>query len=639
MTKKLLILIIILIQSFLINAQSEIELVLSTGHTKEITKIDYSPDGKYIITIAKDHVIKIWDSRSGKEVSTLAGHSSDISFTTWSPDNKFFLSFSYVDATINLWDVINGKLVSSKTESWYSSIIYFFWSKKGKLKALNEYGDIYTFKTSLEIKSINKTPFKKVKTTYHQAKLSNNKSMIALISSDCDLEIWTSNMGKRLAKYRGLCFSEFQGRQIVWSQDDLFIFYPGFSIDVKKLVRLKYDEEGEDIQINPKDANALTSFQNVLYISNYANDEKIDSLYSANIEYIKGFVWNLAGDKVLFSAEDTNQIPCTGVFNAANQNIELFVSNTDFCYGSPQAKYFIAEEYYSEKGISVWDLESKTKIFSSKDRIKYGIKIQEPFSFDASYFISSSYDTLIVRDTKSFKAVLKVFDVDFASWSPYHNYLFIKTFDNGVFLYKFGNQIEKDSIGRLTSVNNQIQEASWLQESSSLYLRCSATLYHLNFDKKSLFPVSLYNGMKYSPSGKFYVYFSGFYRNEAVLIDVSSGKKFKKLMGHSKRINNLLMLSKYNNIVISSDDKSTKLFSLKGLDLINSYIGNIPIGVVACNNNSTLLATYFETPFSLGYSHHQPNICIYNLETGNIDQKIKLGKDLENYGANTFFAN
>jgi hypothetical protein len=44
------------------------------GHSKWVTSVAYSPDGKHIVSGSVDNTVKIWDSTTGKEVSVLVYH-------------------------------------------------------------------------------------------------------------------------------------------------------------------------------------------------------------------------------------------------------------------------------------------------------------------------------------------------------------------------------------------------------------------------------------------------------------------------------------------------------------------------------------------------------------------------------------
>ena len=40
-----------------------------------ITNLEFTPDGKFIVSAGEDKVIRVWDWRAGKTVRTMRGHS------------------------------------------------------------------------------------------------------------------------------------------------------------------------------------------------------------------------------------------------------------------------------------------------------------------------------------------------------------------------------------------------------------------------------------------------------------------------------------------------------------------------------------------------------------------------------------
>ena len=44
------------------------------GHSKTVSSVAYSPDGKHIVSGSDDRTVKVWDSQTGKEVNVLFCH-------------------------------------------------------------------------------------------------------------------------------------------------------------------------------------------------------------------------------------------------------------------------------------------------------------------------------------------------------------------------------------------------------------------------------------------------------------------------------------------------------------------------------------------------------------------------------------
>ena len=80
------------------------------GHSTQIYRLAFSPDGKIVATASWDRTIKLWNAMDGKLIRTLNGkHDSFILGLSFSPDGKMLVS-SGQDKTVRLWSV-NGKLL------------------------------------------------------------------------------------------------------------------------------------------------------------------------------------------------------------------------------------------------------------------------------------------------------------------------------------------------------------------------------------------------------------------------------------------------------------------------------------------------------------------------------------------------
>jgi len=72
------------------------------GHQAVVSKIDISPDGKYVLTASKDKTLKLWDLY-GNLLVNFEGHTDDINDIDFSPDGAYIASCSK-DKTIRLWN-------------------------------------------------------------------------------------------------------------------------------------------------------------------------------------------------------------------------------------------------------------------------------------------------------------------------------------------------------------------------------------------------------------------------------------------------------------------------------------------------------------------------------------------------------
>jgi WD40 repeat protein/serine/threonine protein kinase len=69
--------------------------------------VAFTPNGERLVTVGAERTVKVWDSRTGKELYRLPGHSGDVVAVAISPDGRWLASAGE-DSTVALWD----------TETW-----------------------------------------------------------------------------------------------------------------------------------------------------------------------------------------------------------------------------------------------------------------------------------------------------------------------------------------------------------------------------------------------------------------------------------------------------------------------------------------------------------------------------------------
>lgn len=78
------------------------------GHTKPISQVRISPNGRFIASASADATLKIWDAATGAHMDTLVGHMAGVSCLAWTPDSNTIASGSD-DKAIRLWDRVTGR--------------------------------------------------------------------------------------------------------------------------------------------------------------------------------------------------------------------------------------------------------------------------------------------------------------------------------------------------------------------------------------------------------------------------------------------------------------------------------------------------------------------------------------------------
>ena len=73
-----------------------------------VLALAYSPDGQTIVTGSMDHKVRLWQTKTGKNLLDLQGHSDAVTTVAFGLDGKSFLSTS-ANGTLFRWNAITGK--------------------------------------------------------------------------------------------------------------------------------------------------------------------------------------------------------------------------------------------------------------------------------------------------------------------------------------------------------------------------------------------------------------------------------------------------------------------------------------------------------------------------------------------------
>ncbi len=122
MTRAWYLLVWLVLFSFNMEAQDTTELVVQSGHFRPVKVVNFSPDGKYLVSVADDDQFILWEMATGKIVKIFNSYSSidgftnvvNISSACFSPDSRNVLSGCYSmqylrEHTTVLWDLAWGR--------------------------------------------------------------------------------------------------------------------------------------------------------------------------------------------------------------------------------------------------------------------------------------------------------------------------------------------------------------------------------------------------------------------------------------------------------------------------------------------------------------------------------------------------
>lgn len=163
------------------------------GHESQVNDVNYSPDGKFIISASSDNTIRLWDAYTGLLLHTFYGHMDTVNTASFSFNGELIVSASH-DNTIRIWDTMKKCLILSLNghSSQVNSAVF---SPDGKsiVSASND-STIRIWNSATGEETHKKRHMGKVNSVCY----SSDGKRIASAASDRTIRIWDAYSGEEI---------------------------------------------------------------------------------------------------------------------------------------------------------------------------------------------------------------------------------------------------------------------------------------------------------------------------------------------------------------------------------------------------------------------------------------------------------
>jgi WD40 repeat protein len=176
----------------------------------------WSPDGKYMASALDGgygNIVDVWDTTTGKVITTYHGHTDYVYQVAWSPDGKYVASAS-LDGTVQVWNASTGKTITN----YKGDSNAVAWSPDGKLVA--SAGGNGTVQVWNPMTGQIALTYRGHSGGVDTVTWSPDGTRIVSGGADTTVQVWDATTGKTLYTYHGHSNNV---RTLAWSPDGKYI--------------------------------------------------------------------------------------------------------------------------------------------------------------------------------------------------------------------------------------------------------------------------------------------------------------------------------------------------------------------------------------------------------------------------------
>ncbi|MEL7241957.1 MAG: AAA-like domain-containing protein [Cyanobacteria bacterium J06573_2] len=376
------------------------------AHEEYITSVNWSHDGKYLVTASTDNIARIWNL-SGKLITELKGHQNSVNSAIFSQDDKYILTASE-DKTFRIWDFNGKQLAIIKHQQRIHQASF---SPDGKRVITTSFKPpvrkiengisvaIPSNEKIVRIWDLSGNLLLQLKNTVNTASFSPDGKYILTTSNDKTAKIWDTS-GKLIKTFSGHSDAV---KSAYWSPNGKYILTNSnysivWDISGKQIARFKVDDKwkitGAGFSLDSQRIFVTTSEKTYVWdlsgrlIKEIKNQKELNS----NAEFSPD-------GKRIFTTDNTIKVwdIRDGAAKAWNLSADLIAQlqgNYRTPRWSPDGKYIVTSR---NKKVSIWNLSDNipvtTAILKSKNQIN-----RANWSPDGKYVVTSARNSVLIWD-------------------------------------------------------------------------------------------------------------------------------------------------------------------------------------------------------------------------------------------------
>jgi len=518
-------------------------LVLPIGHTNDVIKAQYSPDGKMVLTSSWDRSLKIWDAKTGMILQEIDSKSQEAG--QFSPDGSKVLAISG-DTVMNIWNVTTADIYISIHET--NPITCARFSPDGKRVAIctDEMIKVWDLLTGEGIITIGDEEVR----SDSWFEFSPDSKKIFSYGLNNSVTIWDVDVGERI-NYLIAEYEDIYPESVIFLSDNKTVLIPYSNGTIKV-----WDATG---RIDPLLLTFAFKGFNKIQKLLVSRDEKHMLVISSNDkssilkESKKISIWDIVTGKHLYDLISPDTTHINGVRSA---------------YFSPDGKKIITAS--GDGSANTWDARNGKLLIQFKQ--PYSFFHDAEFSPDGKYVVTASgKQSATIWNATTGKPLMNlsghVQGFEEVQFSPDGKNIITTYGKAGDVFWDRSSGLPLMGKEKVNHASNKIlftkdgrlyvsaeEENTKIRNSSS-----HDSLTVLSNEKGPIWGIPL--SMDFSPDGKRLVISE--YDSTAIVFDVASGKSLFSLSGHTGTVYNALFSPDGNKIITYSNDNLVKVWNAK----------------------------------------------------------------------------